>query len=63
MFTLLEDIVDVIAFRQFLTKGQKWFFVIFYAILGSILLVGNVILLGVKAFAWFMGLLAGSDHK
>ena len=63
MFSLLEDIIDVIAFRQFLTKGQKWFFVFFYAILGGILFVGNILLIGVRIFNWFLGLLVGGGKK
>ncbi len=63
MFSLLEDIIDVIAFRQFLSKGQKVFFFFFYLILGSILFVGNILLTGVKIFAWFTGLLVGGGKK
>ena len=53
MFSLLEDIIDVIAFRKFLSKGQKVFFFFFYMILGSIVFVGNILLLGLKIFNWF----------
>ena len=56
MFSLLDDIIDVIAFRQFLTKGQKIFFFFFYAILGSILFVcsrkGSTGELASAAYSW-----------
>lgn len=63
MFSLLDDIIDVIAFRQFLSKGQKVFFFFFYLILGSIVFVGNILLLGLKIFNWFLGLLLGGGKK
>lgn len=59
----LNDWIDLIAFRNFLTAGQRLFLVIFYLIIGSIKIVGGILLAGLKVFVWFTGLLVGGGKK
>ena len=59
----LNDWIDLIAFRNFLTAGQRLFLVIFYLIIGSIKILGGILLAGLKIFNWFLGLLVGGNSK
>ena len=49
--------IDLFFFRDLFTKKQKWFLIIFYIIIGVILIMGNVVLLALKLISGFFRLL------
>ena len=54
---MLDGLIDLYIFRDWLTKEQKWFFIIFYLVTGLILLVGYFIIICLKLFILFLRLL------
>lgn len=54
---MLESLINLYFFRDWLTKKQKWFFIIFYLVIGLILLVGYFIIICLKLFIFFLRLL------
>ena len=54
---MLEGLIDLYIFRDWLTNKQKWFFIIFYLVTGLILLVGYFIIICLKLFIFFLRLL------
>ena len=54
---MLDGLIDLYIFRDWLTNKQKWFFIIFYLVTGLILLVGYFIIICLKLFILFIRLL------
>ena len=54
---MLDGLIDLYIFRDWLTNKQKWFFIIFYLVTGLILLVGYFIIICLKLFIFFLRLL------
>ena len=49
--------IDLIIFRDLFTRRQKWYFAVFFAVIGIIRLVGLVIIAALKLCISFLDLL------
>lgn len=59
---MIDNWINLFTFRNYFSGGQKWFLVIFNLIITLILIMGNIVLLGLKLFISLLGLFV-SDGK
>ena len=59
---MLDGLIHLCIFRDWYTKKQKWFLIIFYIITGLLMLVFSFIIICLKMFIAFLKFLNTGSH-
>lgn len=54
---MLQSILNSYFFRDLFTKEQKWFIVVWYLLIGIVLVIGYAFIAVLKLFSLFLGAL------